>query len=60
MRYAIVIDGVVVNSILWDGKADLSLNEGELVECKDDYTGSIGSTWDGKKFTNPVVTDAAE
>jgi len=58
MRYSIVIDGVVVNSIIWDGKTDLSLDEGELVKCKDDYEGGIGSTWDGKKFTDPVVTDA--
>jgi len=59
MRYALVINGVVVNNILWDGKVDLSLDEGELIKCSDDYTGAIGSTWDGKKFTAPPeVNDA--
>jgi hypothetical protein len=58
MRYALIINGVVVNNIIWDGKVDLSLNEGELIKCEDDYIGSIGSTWNGKKFTAPVVTDA--
>ena len=55
MRYAIVVNGIVVNSILWDGKSDLSLDEGELIKCEDDYSGSIGATWNGKKFTEPVI-----
>lgn len=57
MRYAVVVDGLVVNSIMWDGKDDFP-HEGELIKCADDYVGSIGSTWDGEKFTDPVVTDA--
>ena len=58
-RYAMIKDGIVFNIAEWDGETEWT-PDCELVLCKDDYSGSIGSTWDGKKFTNPVVTDAAE
>ncbi|WP_284001211.1 tail fiber assembly protein [Cronobacter malonaticus] len=49
--YAVIMNGVVVNIIVWNGEGDLDI-EGEVVQVVD--RGGIGWTYDGKKFIPPV------
>lgn len=51
MRYAVVVDGTVVNVILWDSEAPLSV-EGELVACGDEPV-DIGWGYDGTEWDAP-------
>lgn len=51
-RYAMIKDGIVFNVAEWDGKTEWSPNC-EIIECPDEFTGSPGDTWDGKKFITP-------
>ena len=53
MRYAQIVDGIVVNVILWDGETDLGL-DGELINVDDTPCGP-GWTYDGTTFTSPPV-----
>jgi len=57
-HYAIVIDGVVVNTAVWDGVTEYS-PEGLLVDLSGlDPEPGIGWDYDGKKFVdNRPVTD---
>ena len=55
MRYAQIIDGVVVNVILWDSQTDLGL-EGELINVDNQPVGP-GWTYDGTTFTAPPEPD---
>lgn len=49
--YAIVVSGVVVNTIVWDGLSEWTPEEGDAFETD----GSVGIGWlyDGKDFTPP-------
>jgi len=51
MKYAHIINGNVVNVIVWDGQTDLGL-EGELVNVDNTPCGP-GWTYDGTTFTAP-------
>jgi hypothetical protein len=46
MRYAQIVDGTVVNVIVWDGEADLGL-DGELVNVDDTPCGPGWTVVDG-------------
>lgn len=52
MRYAQVIDSVVVNVVLWDGVTEYTV-EGDLVYLDDNSPVSIGYLYDGSTFTDP-------
>jgi len=60
-RYAIVVNGIVQEIVLWDkdkpSAAKWKPREGEAIECPDDL--HLGATYDGKKFTNPPHTPSA-
>jgi len=47
--YAVVKNGVVENIIIWDGVAEFSLPDSELIEVTE--TAHIGGSWDGNVFT---------
>lgn len=54
MTYALVdSSGVVVNLIVYDGKAEYALPTG-MTLVADDGTAQIGGTWDGTKFNAPA------
>ena len=53
MKYAQIIENVVVNVIVWNGETELGL-EGELVQVADEIIG-VGFTYDGTTFTAPPV-----
>lgn len=60
--YALIIDGKVVNTILWDGPevAPMELEKGTTYAEVPDGDGnqpSIGWSYDGKTFTSPPLTD---
>lgn len=55
MRYAHIVDGNVVNVILWDGETNLGL-DGELVNV-DDVPCGPGWTYDGTTFTAPPTPE---
>lgn len=53
--YALIKDGLVVNTVVWDG-------EGDIFECYETVKINglgvgIGWTYDGKKFTAPPVPE---
>lgn len=52
MNYAQVINGVVVNVVLWDGATEYTV-DGELILLGDDSPVSIGWLYDGSTFTDP-------
>lgn len=52
MNWAQVINGQVVNCIVWDGESPLEL-EGELVQYTDDNPASIGGTYKDGVFSRP-------
>lgn len=49
--YALIKDGQVVNTVLWDGEGDI-FEDYETVKIDGQGVG-IGWTYDGKKFTAP-------
>ncbi|WP_313471177.1 tail fiber assembly protein [Atlantibacter hermannii] len=51
--YAIVVSGVVANTIVWDGLSEWTPEEGDVFETD----GSVGIGWlyDGETFTPPPV-----
>jgi hypothetical protein len=55
MKYAHIIDGIVVNVIVWDGVTPIELN-GELVNVDDTPCGPDW-TYDGTTFTAPPEPD---
>lgn len=57
MRYAIVIDGIVSQITLWDGKGAWKPANGIAVPCPDDL--HLGAAYDGKDFTQPVETPSS-
>ncbi|MFW5400556.1 hypothetical protein V2A85_12710 [Yersinia sp. 1252 StPb PI] len=54
-KYAVVLNGVVINIVVWDGESDWSPEVGETVECDDAV--SIGWTYDGSLFSDPKLLD---
>jgi hypothetical protein len=58
MNYAQVIDGIVVNVIVWDGTTPLAL-DGELINV-DDVPCGPGWSYDGNTFTEPPDTSEHE
>jgi hypothetical protein len=52
MKYAHIIDGVVVNVIVWDGETDLGL-DGELVNVDDTPCGPGWTVVDGEFVAPP-------
>ncbi|ALX78141.1 tail fiber assembly protein [Cronobacter malonaticus] len=48
--YGVIVDGVVVNSIMWDGEGQLDM-EGDIVLMGSN--GGIGWAYDGKEFSPP-------
>jgi len=48
-NYAVVKSGVVENMIVWDGVAEFSVVDSELIEATSDAR--IGGSWDGNVFT---------
>ncbi len=59
MKYAVILDGQVVNVVLWDGEAEWSPGEEySVIDCGEEV--GIGWTWntdDG--FIEPVVENPA-
>lgn len=51
MRYAIVVNGIVTNVVIWDGVTQWA-HEGEAVAIADMPIG-IGWNYDGSVFTEP-------
>lgn len=51
--YAIVENGVVVNSALWDGESEWSPEVGEAVLVPEGLYFNIGWLYDGSVFTDP-------
>ena len=55
-RYAVVKNGVVENIVLWDGVAEFSVPDSELIEATEDTR--IGGTYDGAfRFVVPPVPE---
>lgn len=55
MRYAIILNGEVVNVALWDGVTDWQ-PEGELVQLEDGSPVGPGWTYSDGVFVEPEVT----
>ncbi|QYY30226.1 hypothetical protein K2O51_22910 [Cupriavidus pinatubonensis] len=57
--YAIVENGVVINTVVWDGKTEWAPPQGtSLVDVGDLLGVGIGCMYDGKNFTAPAVESA--
>lgn len=55
MRWAIVIDGVVDNIVLWDGSSAWSPEkEAQAVQLAEGQECGIGWTYDGTTFSEPA------
>ena len=61
-NYAVVKNGVVENMVIWDGVAEFSVPNSDLIEATSDAR--IGGSWDGNVFTfvepTPPEPTAAE
>ncbi|EHU9797130.1 tail fiber assembly protein [Escherichia coli] len=56
--WAIIKDGVVINTFLWDGEGVYQHEEGTtLVEYDDSNIAGAGYLYDGKSFSRPPLTD---
>ncbi|MFW5365791.1 hypothetical protein ACOAKA_10205 [Escherichia coli] len=55
--YAVVVDGVVVNVVMWDGVSDWRPEKGEAV--KTGGTVGIGWLYSGGEFTPPEQKEQA-
>ena len=56
--WAIIKDGVVINTFLWDGEGVYQHEEGTtLVEYDDSNIAGEGYLYDGKSFSRPPLTD---
>ena len=55
-HYAVVKDGVVDNVVIWDGVAEFSIPDSELIEATEDTR--IGGTYDGSfHFVEPPIPE---
>jgi hypothetical protein len=55
--YAVIQNGVVVNSVEWDGQSNWTPPDSTIIVLapKTNYFG-IGSTWDGTSFIAPAAS----
>ena len=51
--FVVVVEGVVVNRVVWDGEAPWTPPAGAEVIDTDDPAAVIGATYDGETFTAP-------
>lgn len=56
MRYAVVVDGIVTNVVLWDGESTWQ-PEGEVVAIPEDSPVGPDWTYDGSGFQRPAITE---
>ncbi|OQP33983.1 tail fiber assembly protein [Pantoea latae] len=57
-KYALVKDGQVINTILWDGEAEADFGDGVVaVEFADDEPIQIGYLYEDGKFSEPPLTE---
>lgn len=56
MTYAVVVDGLVVNVVLWDGESEFDA-PGQLVQIPDDTPAGVGWSFDGSTWTSPPQPD---
>lgn len=50
--YALVKDGVVENTVIWDGEGDL-FSDYQVIELSEDESAGPGWSYDGKEFYPP-------
>lgn len=55
-KYAIVENGVVINIVVWDGKAEWSPDTGEPVLISDSVFVDLGYLYSNETFTAPEET----
>ncbi|EKJ4550570.1 tail fiber assembly protein [Escherichia coli] len=56
--WALVKDGIVINTFLWDGEGDYQHEEKtEVIEYDDNNIAGPGYIYDGKSFSRPPLTD---
>lgn len=56
--WALVKDGIVINTFLWDGEGDYQHEEGtEVIEYDENNIAGPGYIYDGKLFSRPPLTD---
>lgn len=53
--YAVVVNGVCVDIVMWDGVSQWEPKEGEAVPANDNV--GIGWLWDGNEFTPPKTQE---
>lgn len=51
--YAVVVDGVVTNTVVWDGQTEWAPESGDAVEIPEGVPVSIGWFYKGDKFSAP-------
>ena len=51
--FVVVVEGVVVNRVVWDGETPWAPPAGAEVIQTDDPAAVIGATYDGETFTAP-------
>lgn len=54
-RYAVVVDGLVVNMVVWDGVTEWTPNEGKAIEAP--YGVGIGWAYYDGEFTAPTTPE---
>lgn len=59
-RYALVENGIVINTIVWDGESEWSPGDGVItILLNDSDAVSIGDSYDGSKFIpRDIVVDS--
>ncbi len=56
--WALVKNGIVINTFLWDGEGDYQHDEGtEVIEYDDSNIAGPGYIYEGKLFSRPPLTD---
>lgn len=53
MRYAIVLNGVVDNVVIWDGQGDIPGPHGAIAVLLTNQTCNLGWIYDGTTFIEP-------
>lgn len=57
-RYAIISNGIVINTIMWDGKSEAGLNpDEESILLQDDDAAGVGYTYNNGVFSPPPLTE---
>lgn len=60
-RYALVENGLVINTIIWDGKSEWSPGDGvTVIQLDDSDAVSIGDSYDGSKFILRDIVEPTE